>query len=97
MKLPEHMTIELACYVRSDSAENGGKITVGGCVDTDTFTEILIQGFTKAACDTLNEALRVTDARPMTKDEVKAHQEGEREDLRAAGHIAESERVDGTV
>lgn len=96
MKLPEHMSIELHCYVRSDAAENGGKITVGGCVDTDTFTTIMVDEFTKVACNSLNAALEVTDARPMTKDEVRAYQEGERQDLRDAGCDVASERVNGT-
>lgn len=93
MKLPPHMKIALTAYVRSDHKNVGADIAIGGCVDTETFSAALVEGFTNAACGALNAALEVTDARAMTPAEVLVYQAEKEKDLRSAGRVSESHRL----
>lgn len=98
MKLPAHMSIALTAYIRSDALDANAAVKVGGCIDTDFFNDLTpkLEEFTKVACDSINEAMDVTDARPMTCDEVLAYQAELQEEQREHGYISESMRVDGS-
>lgn len=76
-ELPECAWLEILIYVISDSTGLTASIKVGGARPTNIYESdwpALIQ----TACDLLNGMCKVTDARPMTRDEVRKAREADR-------------------
>lgn len=79
-ELPGCAWIEISIHVVSDSTGLTASVKVGGAKPTNIYESdwsVLIRN----ACDLLNELGEVTDARPMTREEVQvARKDEEREE-----------------